>query len=93
MGPRLRALYLWRVGAAVTGTRTAMLTLARSATARTVFTLLPRLREGGCGGQCQDGNGYQQAAHVILRENGRVDNRFIPFRVPFGSHMVAGCMI
>ena len=26
---------------------------------------LPRLGESGCGGQGQDGNGYQQAAHLI----------------------------
>jgi hypothetical protein len=84
MGPRLRALHLWR-RVTGTGTRTAMLALARTATARTVFMLLPRLGEGGCGGQCQDGNGYEQAAHLILRENtARLITGLYRFGFPLG---------
>jgi len=62
-----------RVGAAMAAAMlaTTMLatTLAGVAIAMTVAMLLPRLGESGCGGQGQNGNGYQQTAHLILREN------------------------
>jgi hypothetical protein len=41
---------------------------ATMATARTAVMVMSGLSERGGGGQGQDGNGYQQTAHVILRE-------------------------
>jgi len=50
------------------GARTAVLlrTLAGAAITMTVTMFVPGLCEGGRGGQGQDGNRYQQAAHGFL---------------------------
>jgi len=57
-----------RSGLGLRWSRPAMRMTATMATARTAVMVMSGLSERGGGGQGQDGNGYQQTAHVILRE-------------------------
>jgi hypothetical protein len=67
----LRCAWPSRVGTGAATAGTAMLrtALAGAAITMTMTMFIPGLRESGCGGQGQNSDRYQQAAHLILREN------------------------